>query len=154
MPVSEPVTAPITIARNKLIAVLTAEFAAEGWVPVADILHKSLGRDGKTRIGVSPMRESAIANNALLQRHTILVQFYRPWKDIIDPDQIVDPTDIETLAERFKRSLVRNDPDTNSAWYFELQDIEYPHDPTGNATRFEARVIAWGSNTSLVETTG
>lgn len=153
MPVSEPVTAPITIARNKLISVLTTEFAAEGWAATSDILHKSLGRDGRTRIAVSPLSETP-GGNKLLMQYNMLVQFYGGWKDEIDPNTRVDPSKIETYAERFKRSLYKNDPMAPTAWYFLLQDIQYPHDPTGNATRFEARVLAYGENSMLIETTG
>lgn len=150
-----PVTNPATIARTKLLAVLQAEFGSDaGTVVVSDILHKSLGRDGRTRIGISPAMENPLSSNEAVMVYTMLVQFYGPWKDKIDPNQTVDPTLIETKAERFKRAVRGNDPDVDTAWYFKVNQIQYPHDPTGNATRFEARVQCVGTNTALIETVG
>jgi hypothetical protein len=147
------VTAPITTARLALIQLLENEFATEQYPVKGSHLHKSLGRDGKTRIGVSPVTE-APGQNQLVMQATLLVQFYGPWKDIVDPNYQIDATDIETKAERFKRALHGHDPDTNNVWYFSLLEIQYPHDPIGQNSRFEARVRAFGNNTSLIETTG
>lgn len=154
MPVPLPVTSPTTTARLALMAVLADEFSVEGFTVVGDILHRSLGRDGKTRIGVSPLQETQYSRNALVNEPRLLVQFYGAWPDKIDPKTTVDPTKIETYAERFRRALHGHDPKTNTLWFFDKLEITYPHDPTGNATRFEARVTAMGSNSMLVETTG
>lgn len=147
------VTSPQTVARLKLMSVLTTEFAVEAFPVKADRLHRSLGRD-KTVIGVSPVSEIPLSNNNNVINSLLLVQFYGKWKDdVIDPTMAVDPTTIETYAERFKRALRGNDPATDYVWYFKLREIQYPPDPTGNITRFEARVEAFGDNaTHLLET--
>lgn len=154
MPVSEPVTSPMTTARNALLARMHDEFGGDGFTVVADKLHKSLGRDGTTRIGVSPIQETPLSSNRLVVGYAMLVQFYGKWTDKIDPALSIDPTAVETYSERFKRSLKGHDPNTDTVWYFLLTDLTYPDDPTGNITRFEAKVTATGSNSSLIETTG
>lgn len=148
-------TSPMTTARAKLVDILSTEFAADNFQVLGDRLHKSLGIDGKTRIGVSPLDENPVSNNRLITPYRVFVQFYGAWKDVIDPTQIVDPTPLEDYAERFKQALIGNDPDTNSTWFFRLDRLTYPEDPTGNMTRFEADVSCFGENTSLLrETTG
>ena len=84
----------------------------------------------------------------------MLVQFYGGWQPKIDPNQIVDPTPTETFAERFKRALYHQDPNQSSVWFFNLVDVAYPPDPTGNITRWEARVTAYGQNSSSLSVTG
>ena len=148
------VTNGMTTARKAVVNILRTEFAPEGYSVLEDRLHRSLGRDGRTRIGVSPDREQPVRENINAEVFRIAVQFYGNWKDQIKADEVVDPTDIETKAERFKRALRTGDPDTDSVWYFVLESINYPDDPTGNATRFEAVVNAFGTNSALVETTG
>lgn len=148
------VTNPLTTARKQLFNLLRTEFAADGFIVLEDRLHKSLGRDGKTRIGVSPLRERPLRQNIEVLQYQLHVQFYGKWKDEINPAEITDPTIIETYAERFKRALRTGDPDQDTVWYFILEAIDYPDDPTGNATRFEAEVTAMGTNSALLETTG
>jgi hypothetical protein len=148
------VTPPITIARDTLLALLTTEFTADGFLITGDKLHKSLGHDGQTRIGVSPIQEIPWQKDNNVALISLLVQFYGAWEARIDPELQVDPDAVEVYAERFKRRLQGNDPDVATAWYFNLADIVYPEDPTGNITRFEAKVTTYGTNTSLVATTG
>jgi hypothetical protein len=148
------VTNPMTTAREALTALLRTEFGPDGFEVSNDRLHRSLGRDGKTRIGTSPTREQPNNRGAEVMNYRIAVQFYGKWKDQIDPKEKVDPSAIETYAERFKRALRLGDPDTDNAWFFSLEDVSYPDDPTGNATRFEAVVTAFGRNSALFETVG
>lgn len=144
----------MTLARNALLARVHDEFDPDGFEISSDKLHKSLGRDGITRIGVSPVEETPLHSNRLVTGYIVLVQFYGAWPDKIDPQTAVDPSIVETYAERFKRSLKGNDPNTPSAWYFLLTGLTYPDDPTGNISRFEAKVTVMGTNSALVETTG
>lgn len=149
-----PVTSPMTVARLTLAAAVEAEFVPDGFSVKNDRLHKSLGRNGHTTIGTSPLQEVPLPNDKNLLQYGIFVQFYGGWQDTINPEEVVDPAGIENYAERFKRVLQANDPDQSNIWYFNLAEITYPEDPTGNMTRFEAKVTAYGVNTSHVETTG
>ena len=43
---------------------------------------------------------------------------------------------------------------TTTLWYMTVTSVDYPKDPTGNKSRFEATVRAYGQNTALTETIG
>lgn len=149
------VTAPETEARAALKALLTSTFGADTPAPQIsdDRLHESLGSKG-TRIGTYPVRARPRLNNQLVMESEIVVQYFGRWRKEINPEQKVDPAITETVAERFRRALRTGDPNSGRVWYFELQSLEYPPDPTGNITRFVATVIARGDNPALIETTG
>lgn len=148
------VTSGATEARLQLNAIINAEFAPENFVVINDHLHESLGNGG-TRLGTSPNRSRPLASNDLVMTHEILFQFYGRWKDDIDPTTKVDPLVIETYAERFMRALEASaHAGTDRMWYYRVTEINYPQDPTGNKTRFEATILAYGNNPVLVETTG
>jgi hypothetical protein len=66
-----------------------------------------------------------------------------------------DPRKITALAERFKEALKRANTahmGTDRLWFFDIDTVEYPADPTGNRTRFVATIRAQGTNANLVET--
>lgn len=144
--------APETEARATLKSILQATFTVDGFTVQDDHLHESLGIEG-TRIGTSPVRTVPSSRDNSVAEMFILVQFYGKWNPRIDPNQSVDPATIEGFADRFRKALRTGDPNTDGVWYFALQSITYPEDPTGNKTRFEATVIARGNNTALLETT-
>lgn len=148
------VTSGGTEARLALNAIINAEFAAEHITAINDRLHESLGVDG-TRVGTSPNRQRPLPGQELVMTYEIHVQFYLKWRSEIDPKTRVDPAPIETYAERFLRAIQGN-PRVGDArlWFFKVTDINYPLDPTGNKTRFEATVLAYGNNSGLMETTG
>lgn len=148
------VTAPETSARNALVLLLNAEFAGDQFPVLSDKLHGSRGMDG-TVVGVYPERTGANPSNRLVAEMYLVVQFYGKYDLKVDPKQTVNPSTIETQAERFRRALrPGTDPGSGEVWYFTLDRIEYPDDPTGNKTRFEAYLTARGNNTALIETTG
>lgn len=146
-------SAPETTARQSLIAVLATEFAAEQFPIKDDRIHQSLGHSG-TVIGVSPERTISAPDNRYVNQIEILVQFYGKYNKEVDPKQTVSPSTVEGFAERFRSALRTGgvDPNTGLVWYFVLDRIEYPPDPTGNKTRFEAFLVARGNNSALVET--
>lgn len=145
--------APETAARNSLRALLTTTFGHDSpTVQVKDDrLHASQGSKG-TIVGISPIRSYPDTQNAQQLNIEILVQFYARWRKEINPEQSVDPAPAEAFAERFRTALRTGDPNTNSVWFFRLSTLQYPPDPTGNITRFEATVVAVGNNTALLET--
>jgi hypothetical protein len=148
------VTAPITTARLGLIALLNTEFRPDGAEAVGDRLHSAVGKDGRIRIGVSPQQEVPMPSDKNTLQFGMLVQYYGGWEARVDPQQTVDPTRAETTAERFKRALRGHDPKTSSVWFYSLVDLTYPTDPTGNITRWEARVTAYGPNSSTLPVLG
>jgi hypothetical protein len=148
------VIAPETTARKALITALEAEFAADQFPVKDDKLHASIG-DSRTMIGVYPERSTAAANDKFVNQYEIVVQFYGKYTLEVDREQAVSPSVIETQAERFRQSIRSGvDPKTGSVWYFDLNRIVYPDDPTGNKTRFEAFIVARGNNSALIETSG
>lgn len=143
----------ITDVRKDLITLLNTTFAAEGLTALDDKLYPSLGYEGPTA-GVFPIRETPMPQNRLVDSIEVGIQVYNVWEKDVDDYQTVDPTLIEGWAGRFKQALRgQMTPATDKVWYFELVGLDYPDDPTGNKTRFEAVVRAFGQNPTLSETT-
>jgi hypothetical protein len=146
-------TSAYEIAADALKLMIDAEFAPEGIVTQHDNLHESLGFQGPVA-GISPARDLVNRNN-LIQETSLEVKLYNTWVKLVDPTQAVDPRIITNYAERFRRglqSIVVPSTGIDVMWYFNLVQIEYPNDPTGNKSRFVATVRAWGNNSALVET--
>lgn len=150
-----PATPPETQAREAMIALLGTEFAPEQFPVRDDKLHASLGSKATT-LGVYCARTISSPRDRYVSEIEVVVQFYARYDLRVDPEQTVSPKPIEAFAERFRQALQAgsSDPNTGSVWYFTLERIDYPDDPTGNKTRFEAYLRARGNNTALVETTG
>lgn len=145
---------PYTQAADALKAIIDAEFAPELWTAIHDNLHPAVGSTTGVRIGIAPEDETPRPGNMLQNDITITVKFYRRWDSEVDPNKKIDPRPTTEYAERFRRALREaNDPNTDSVWYFNLIRIRYPNDPTGNKSRFEADLVAYGSNSALIETT-
>lgn len=135
-----------------VIATFEAEFAAEGFKMIPDRLHESLGRY-RVDVGISPTEEAPTIRDRNTENHYVLVQFYDLWDEKIDPTTQVNPYKITAYAERFKRALRDSqDPGTGRVWYFDVDRILFPNDPTGNKSRFEMTIRAWGGNSNLIET--
>lgn len=145
---------PYAEVAEALKAIIDAEYAPEGYTAIHDNLHPAVGQEG-TRIGIAPEEESPRGGNMVQQDTVVTVKFYRRWDADVDPTKKVDPRVISEFADRFRNAL-RNasTPGTSKVWYFNLTRLVYPNDPTGNKTRFEATVTAYGNNAALVETTG
>lgn len=141
-----------SLAYAALNAVITTEFAAEGFTTVADHIHESLGHQG-TVIGISPESQNPDPKDLLVQETVILIQFYAAYNLKIDPKQQVDPRVVTGYADRFLKALKGYTPVVNDQfWYFYITTLEYPKDPTGNKSRFEARIRAYANNPELMET--
>lgn len=145
---------PATEARDRLITVVNTTFAPEGWVALADRISDSLGHKG-TKIGVTVERLNPSPGRYIVQEIELSVRFYGYYEKKVDPTQRVDPTRVEGYAYRFQQAVENDDAaGTDKVWYYNVAGIEFPDDPTGNKTRFVARVIAYGNNPALIETTG
>lgn len=143
---------PYQEAADALKLIIDAEWATESWTAIQDNLHPAIGQEG-TRIGIAPEEETPRSGNMYMTDIVITVKFYRRWDAEVDYTKKIDPREITGHAERFRRALRNSsDPMTDNVWYFNLIRIRYPNDPTGNKTRFEADILAYGSNTALIET--
>lgn len=141
-----------SIAAAAIKAVIDLEFQPEGFAAGHDKLHESLGTDG-TAIGISPVRWLPNARNRNEQWTFIFVQFYDVWTKAIDPTQAVDPRRITTFADRFQaavESQQATDTGSGDVWWFDVEEVNFPDDPTGNKTRFEATLRARGNNHALL----
>lgn len=140
---------------NAIKTAFETEFTVEGFKMSFDNLHESLGRH-RVEVGIAPSEERATLANRVTGEHWVEVKFYGLWTDEISPDTVVNPTKITGYAERFKDAL-REAQDsfggTGRVWYFDVDRIQYPNDPTGNKTRFVATIRAFGNNSNLIETT-
>lgn len=138
-----------------VMAIFEAEFAPEGFTMIPDRLHESLGRY-RVDVGISPEDETPTLRDRNTKHHMVLVQFYDLWTDEIDPTTQVNPYKITGYADRFQAALRAGQQafaGTDRVWYFDVDRVRYPNDPTGNKTRFEMTIRAWGDNNNLVETT-
>jgi hypothetical protein len=138
----------MTDARARLKLVLDAEFTADGFSVSDDKLNRAIGRDG-AQIGISPIRERPGSNAGTLEAE-ILVQVYGWYDPQINEFQQVDPAVVEDWAERFKDAMrPESIGNTSVFWYVRIEEILFPDDPTGNKSRFEARVKAFGNNNAI-----
>lgn len=146
------VTDPYSILAEAIEVVVNNEFSDIAYIQVVhDRLHESVGHDGKTWVGISPVNERT---RGIDMYQTVLVQFYMPFVPDVDPWQHIDPRNATNKAERLRRALasarVVGQP---GVWFFDVDDVAYPNDATGNKTRFEMTVVGRGQNSALVETT-
>lgn len=145
---------PYHVAATALKSIIDAEFTDRSLTAIHDKLHESLGYR-RAEVGVSPVREAPMPGNEVVGLMYILVQWYDLWDKEINNEQQVNPFPITEMADRFRRAVERysaTTPGSTEVWYFKVTEINYPDDPTGNKTRFEATVQAYGQNTGLMET--
>jgi hypothetical protein len=144
-----------TLISNAVIAAFNDEFAAEGFTMIPDRLHESLGRR-RVAVGISPDEDTPNIRTRIAEQFYVTVQFYGLWDEKIDPETQINPSVVVGYAARLKEALRRtqvSDPGTSAVWYFDVDRTRYPNDPTGNKSRFEMSIRAWGNNSNLIETT-
>lgn len=133
-----------------LKTIIDAEFAPEGITARYDNLHGSLGSDGPI-CGLSPEMEEPVRGDNNQLTFSVMVQFFLRYTLEIDPHQTVDPSAILAMATRFREAChaweIAN-PGVEELWFLTVGRIAYPDDPTGNKSRFVARVIGRGGNPS------
>lgn len=142
-----------TMARI-VISVFQTEFADLGLTMVPDNLHESLGRYRRAA-GIAPTEDAPMLSNRVVQDTMAEVRVFDLWTDEIDPETMVNPFSIAAEAERFRKALSRShqNPGTGEVWYFDVDRIWYPNDPTGNKSRYHMTLRARGNNSALIETT-
>lgn len=144
------------VAATGIKAIIDAVFAAEGFKAKHDDLHESLGHR-RVEIGISPLRITPMAQNQSVDQTFIKIQFYGLYKREVDPELQVNPFKVAAYHDRLAVALETQqafDPASNDVWYFQITNTEFPRDPTGNKTRFEMTVRAYGGSPGLGETTG
>lgn len=148
------VTSPYEAAADVLKTIIDGAFSTEGWVAEHDTLHPSLGEEA-TRIGIAPDADTPRSNNYVMNEIRMMVQFLGQYELDVDPEQAVDPRIVTRYAERFRRACQADDtPGDQHFWFFNIERITYPNDPSGNKTRFYATVCAYTQNSGIIETAG
>lgn len=142
---------PMTAARARVKEIVEAVYSTEGWTAGDDRFGRSKGKDLATdqaAISVTPDYERERPAKAYLLDLGITVQFYLGFA--AEPDENIerDSTVIEGYADRFRAAFAGAGArvDDGDAWYLRLTSIEYPVDPTGNKTRFEALITGEATN--------
>lgn len=142
-----PSEAPETQARKALIKRIEKIFEAEAFPVRDDKLNQSLGFDG-TIAAVSPIRMIPWSKDYQVNQYEILYQQYNDYNLEADPKQVVSPVKIEEYADRFRKGMEVKGSEkvapTANVWFFTIVRLNYVDDPTGNKTRFEAYLTAWG----------
>lgn len=122
-----------------------------------DFLHAALGESGLggARIGINPVREGPNTRTRLAWETWMEVRYYNLWNKRVDPKQAVDPRTISDLAARLMNAIASGSfTKSGRLWFFNVENLDYPNDPTDNKTRYVMTIRAWANNTSLTETTG
>jgi len=140
-------------AATELKTIVDTEFGGDGWTAAHDKLHPSMGSDGRVA-GISPISQRPSQRNNSVKETLILVQIYDYWSKTINPYDQVNPLIISNIADRFERALERwqnTSTKTTDVWYFMVENVDYPEDPTGNKSRIEVTVKVVGDNTALTQ---
>lgn len=139
--------APATLARERVKAIVEAEFSAENVTVESDKIPRAAARDGRTRVACSPNFEAEIAGRVNELEVDLLLQYYLPFTADPDENIVVDPAAIEAVADRLRRAFqTQSNGIVSDLWFLRLRRIEYLDDPTGNKTRLEAQITAWCEN--------
>lgn len=136
------------LTATALKAIIDAEFITERFVAIHDRIHESVGFES-TVVALSPESWQPNPRNGLERWTLILVQFYGQYNKDVDPYQYVDPLIVADYADRFEKAVATQQASaagTEEVWYFDVAEITFPQDPTGNKTRFHAIVRARGNN--------
>jgi len=137
---------PTTQARQHIQDILNAEFKTERISVRVGFTDNSLAQYGLVA-AVYPIREEPQPDDRLALLTTIGVDFLTIWEPDPDVDRIVDPATIEGYAYRFRTALgAYQQTGTSDIWWFQLEELTYETDPTGNISRFNAVVVAYGQN--------
>ena len=148
-------SAPETDSRARVKQAVATAFSAEGWTAGDDRFGRSKGMGephDQASISVTPLYARERLNKAWLLDIGILVQFYLGYDAEPDETIVRDSTVIEGYANRLRAQFAGAGArvDTGDAWYLRWTGVEYPVDPTGNITRFEATIIGEAKNAAAL----
>lgn len=126
--------------------IITTEFKPENIQVRSGFADASLGQYGPVA-AVSPIAEEPSPDNRLHLITSLALEFFASWQPEADPDIVVDPAVIESYVYRLRLALsTYTQPKTSTIWWFQLDEVIYEPDPTGNITRFVATITAHGDN--------
>lgn len=141
--------------RTVLQTVYAAEIAA-GWVVADDRLLRAHGKDYAADIGHLAVYQEAERPNPRRRIElvtTVRVQCYLGFEAEPNEEIVRDPNVIGAYAGRLRAALEgdgSNGTGANASWFLRMGDVEYPPDPTGNITRFEALIEHVGENSAAL----
>lgn len=136
-----------TLVRGRVKTIADACFAAEGFVTEDDKILREAGRDGRNRMACYPELETEASGQVNRLDVFVRLQLYLAYTAEPDENIAVDPTIIEGYAARLRAAFeTQSSGIVSDMWYLRLQRIEYPDDPTGNKSRFEAAIFASADN--------
>lgn len=129
--------------------VIEDEFSAEGFTVEYDKIGRSAGMEIASGARVAFTPDDAIENPRnvveLVVRGTL--QLYMAYDAEPDETIVVDPTTIVQYAGRIRAAFKDSSSgDTDELWFCRMTGVIYPDDPTGNKSRLEARILAFGQN--------
>lgn len=145
-------TAPETLVMERVASIVDTEFDAEGFTTEYDRLGRSAGMEitEGARIAVAPDPNFPVTEapqKTLVLQVPVTLQFYLAYEAEPDETIAVDPRVItgygHRLREAFRANSSANSP---QMWFLRLISIQYPPDPTGNASRLEARITGFAEN--------
>ena len=136
-----------TLTRERVKAVIEAEFAAEQFTVADDKLPRAAGKDGAPALACYPDDTTEEARNVTVAVCRVILQLYLAFEPEPDEHIVRDPGEIEAYAGRIRRAFKTQSQGSGSElWGLRVTRISYPDDPTGNRTRLEAEIRAMGPN--------
>lgn len=142
---------PYEEAATGVKTVFDTEFAVEQFTAIHDCLHESLGRE-RVDVGISPERTNNSVGSEVMNEIYLLLQFYGLWTQEISPTTAVNPFTVASYAHRLQVALETAQDTrigTSAVWFYKVTGVDFPRDPTGNKTRFEMRILAYGDAPGL-----
>lgn len=144
-------SSPVNASIARIQEVVETVFAAEGWSAGTDKFGRSKGMGephDQASISATPDFERERPAKAWLLDMQITVQFYLGYDAQPDENISRDATVVSEYADRFRAAFAGPGcrVDDGDAWYLRFTGVDYPPDPTGNKTRFEATIVGVGPN--------
>ena len=144
---------PATAIRNELKDLIATVYSDEGWTAADDKFGRSKGMgmaEDEAAIAVYTDSETQRPGRILELIVLVTVQFHLGYKAEPDETIVRDPGVIEAYADRLRAAF--DEGGGADHWFSHLISITYPDDPTGNKTRFEARIEGRAGNTPALPT--
>lgn len=139
-------TPPETAVRAAVQEIFADTFDDEGWTAADDKLPRAAGKDGHAEAACYPERAYGKPGQVIELVIPVVVQLYLAYDPSPDEYIRVDPGVIEGYADRFRVAFDDLHSGDSDFWFMGGPDFDYPDDPTGNKSRFEARVEGHAHN--------
>lgn len=137
---------------ERVATVADATFSAESFTTEFDGLGRSAGMEitegARMAVSINPLLPvTEMAGQVNVLQIPVLLQLYLAYSAEPDETIVVDPRPIAEFGHRLREAF-RTQESSNSPqlWFLRLTQINYPRDPTGNATRLEAHILGTAEN--------